>query len=246
MGRLGRLVSGGRMRAAKASRWLGMSPPVGRIDFGELRRTAPISGVFGYDRGQPIDRYYIESFLGRHAADVRGRVLEIGDDAYTRHFGGERVTTRDVLHVEEGNPKATFVGDLTAADHIPSDAFDCVILTQTLHLIYEPRRALETIHRMLRPGGVLLCTFPGISQIDRGEWGDTWFWGFTRASARRLFESVFPASSLAIETHGNVLSAIGFLHGIALEELTREELDHHDPHYQVIIAVRAVKPERAA
>src|SRR5688572_17693927 len=88
-------------------------PSVGTVRFGDLRRLAPISRRFGYDRGKPIDRVYIEQFLALHAGDVRGRTLEIGDDAYTRRFGGDRVALHDVLHVAEGNPKATFVGDLT-------------------------------------------------------------------------------------------------------------------------------------
>jgi SAM-dependent methyltransferase len=202
-----------------------------------------MSQSFGFNRGQPIDRYYIEHFLARHANDVRGRVLEIGDDLYTRRFGGDRVTTRDVLHVTQGNPGATIVGDLTCADHIPCDAFDCVILTQTLHLIYDVRAALNTLYRILKPGGVLLATFPGISQIDHYEWGNTWYWGFTTRSARRLFLEAFQADNVAVEAHGNVLAAIAFLHGLAVEEMRVEELDYRDRDYELLITARAVKAE---
>ena len=104
----------------------------GTVDFGQLRRLTPISREFGYDRGLPIDRYYIEQFLSTNASDIRGRVLEMGDDSYTRKFGADRVQQADVLHVVEGNPRATIVADLTCADHVPSDIFDCIILTQTL------------------------------------------------------------------------------------------------------------------
>ena len=103
-------------------------PPVGRVRFGSLRRLTPISRNFGWERGGPIDRYYIEEFLARHTEHIRGRVLEIQDASYTRRFGGERVSTSDVLSLEEGNPSATIISDLTCADHIPSDSFDCVIL----------------------------------------------------------------------------------------------------------------------
>jgi hypothetical protein len=114
-----------------------------------------------------------------------------------------------------------------------------------LHLIYDVRLALSTLHRILRPGGVLLTTFPGISQIDHYDWGESWYWAFTSLSARRLFEEVFPAKTLGIETHGNVLAATAFLQGIAVEELRKEELDHDDPDYQVTIAVRAIKEAEA-
>lgn len=217
------------------------TPGVGKVDFGDLKRVEPISRTWGYDRGRPVDRYYIENFLAEHANDIHGRTLEVGDDSYTRQFGGDRVATRDVLHVTEGNAGATIVADLASADHIPSNAFDCIILTQTLHLIYDTRAALRTLHRILKPGGVLLATFPGISQIDRYEWGESWYWGFTTRSARRLFDEVFPAENSEIRAHGNVLAAISFLHGLAEEELSREELDYRDPDYELLITVRAMK-----
>ena len=215
------------------------------MNFGSLRRVTPISRYWGFDRGTPIDRYYIEKFLGQHCRDVRGRVLEIGDDSYTCRFGGDRVTQRDILHVTPGNPQATIVGDLATADHIPSDAFDCIILTQTLQLIYDVRTAIATIHRILKPRGVVLATFPGISQTYDRDWGDSWYWNFTTLSGRRLFEEQFLKGNMEIETYGNVLSTISFLHGLAVEELTFEELDHHQPGYAVTIAVRAVKSETA-
>jgi len=216
-------------------------PKTGAIKFGDLRRLTPISRVFGFDRGTPIDRYYIEGFLARNSGDIRGRVLEVGDDSYTRRYGGERVNKIDVLHVTEGSPQATIIADLTKADHIPSESFDCIILTQTLHLIYDVHAAIETLHRILKPGGVLLATFPGISQIDHYEWGKTWYWAFTSLAARRMFGEAFSDSALSVETHGNVLAATSFLHGISVEELRKEELDFSDPDYEVTIAVRAVK-----
>jgi SAM-dependent methyltransferase len=208
-----------------------------------VNRLTPVDRKFGYDRGQPIDRYYIENFLAHQSGDIRGRVLEIGDDTYTRQYGGGRVEISDVLSVKEGNLRATIVADLARAEHIPSDTFDCVIFTQTLHLIYDVRSAIQTLYRILRPGGVLLATFPGISQIDKDyEWGD-WYWAFTTQSARRLFEAEFPAANLRIKAHGNVLAAISFLHGLAVEEVRKEELDYHDPNYEVLITLRAAKPE---
>lgn len=219
------------------------APPVGDVNFGSLRRLKPISRLWGYDRGCPVDRYYIENFLARYAADIRGRVLEIGDNTYTRQFGSDRVTHSDVLHVKEGNPQATIIGDLTSADHIPSAVFDCVILAQTLHLIYDVRAAIQTLYRVLKPGGILLATFPGsITQITDTQWASYWSWGFTNLSARRLFAEVFPAENIQVEAYGNVLTAISFLQGLAAEELSQEELDYCDPGYQVSLTVRAVKP----
>lgn len=215
--------------------------PTGMVDFGSFRRLGPISRQFGFDRGTPIDRYYIDRFLDQYAADIHGRVLEVGDDEYTRRFGAQRVRQSDVLHVTSGNPKATFVGDVTAAPNIPSDAFDCVLFLQTLHLIYDMRAAVRALHRILKRGGVLLATFPGISQKSTDEWGPYWQWGFTGSSAERLFGEFFSAQALTRHSYGNVLAATSILQGIVAEELTAAELDHFDPCYEVLIGIRAVK-----
>jgi len=231
------------------TKWKGVdyTPPVGWVRFGNLRRLTPFSREFGYDRGLPIDRYYIERFLAKNASDIRGQVLEVGDNAYTLRFAANRVTKSDVLHVTKGNSQATIVGDLTRADDIPSDSFDCVILTQTLQFISDAPAALRTVERILKPGGIVLATFSGISPISRY---DLEHWGhcaaFTSLSTRRLFEEVFPQDHVQITAYGNVLTAASFLYGMATEELRKEELDHLDPDYELMIAVRAVKPANEA
>ena len=215
-----------------------------QVHWGNLRRLAPFSRVFGLDRGLPIDRYYIENFLAQHAGDIQGNVLEFADNDYTLRFGGEKVARSEILQLTPDNPKATIVADITQANAIPSETFNCIICTQTLQFIYDVRVAIQTLHRILRPNGVLLVTFPGISQISRYDmdrWGD--YWRFTTVSALRIFEETFPASHVEVEAHGNVLAAVAFLHGVVAEELNRKELDYRDPDYEVLITVRAVKRE---
>ena len=224
-------------------------PPVDRVRFGNLRRLTPIGRWFGFDRGLPIDRYYIEGFLAHQAADIGGHVLEVGDARYTRMFGGNRVTKSDVLYatVGEPGPEVTIIADLTDAEHVPADTFDCIILTQTLLFIYDVRAAVKTLYRILKPGGVVLVTVPGITQIDHGGmeiWGH--YWGFTVQSAQRLFEEFFPTASITVESRGNVLAASAFLYGLATHELRQDELDYHDADYQVNITIRAMKPRATA
>jgi hypothetical protein len=213
-----------------------------RVNLGDLRRVTPISRIFGYDRGRPIDRYYIERFLLNNACDIRGHVLEFGDDAYTRQFGGDRVTRSDVLRAKQGNPQATIIADLSAAEHITTETFDCIICTQVLMYIYHIGTAIRTLQRILKPSGVLLATFPGISQISRNDmdqWGE--YWRLTTLSAKRLFEEAFAAENVVVQAHGNVLAAAAFLYGLAVDELQTEELDYFDPDYELSIMVRAVK-----
>jgi glycosyltransferase involved in cell wall biosynthesis len=218
-------------------------PPPGWVRLGHLRTVTPINRQFGFGRGLPVDRYYIERFLATHAADICGRVLEIGDDTYARRFGGSQVTRVDVLHVTGGEPGVTIVADLTAAAEIPSATFDCVILTQTLQFVYDVPAAIATVERILRPGGVVLATVPGISQISRYDmdhFGQ--FWSFTTVSVRRLFATSFPTTAIRVEAYGNVLAAVALLHGLAYQEIGTTALNQGDRDYQVTIAVRAVKP----
>jgi SAM-dependent methyltransferase len=218
-------------------------PPVGRVRLGDFDRVDPVDRYFGFSRGLPVDRYYIEAFLERHAGDVRGCVLEIKDNAYTVRYGGERVTRSDVLDIDQGNPRATIVADLARAGSVASDSFDCVLLTQTLQLVYDVPAALRTVYRILKPGGVVLATLPGITKLDRET---AWYWSFTENSARRLFEDSFSSGNVQIGVHGNVLAATAFLQGLAAEEMDRHDLDVRDPEYPVTITARARKPQQIA
>jgi glycosyltransferase involved in cell wall biosynthesis len=212
-----------------------------KINLGDLDRTTPFSTQFGYDRGGPLDRYYIENFLNENSFQIKGRALEIGDNIYTLKFGGNKLEKSDILHVDESNKQATYIGDLSNAPHLPSESFDCIILTQTLHLIYDYKAAIETCYRVLKPGGTLLLTVPGISHIAQDQWSKYWLWSFTDAALQRIMQEHFSEDNITIKTYGNVLVASAFLYGMGLPELKKEQLDYHDPHYQVIITVKAIK-----
>lgn len=230
-----------RRRVKATTRTVRRRPRRGHVDFGDLGGTAPISRTFGYDRGAPIDRWYIEGFLAEHSPDIRGRVLEVAERTYTQRFGGERVTKSEVLHVEEGHD-ATIVGDLSTGSGIPVAAFDAILLTQTLHCIYEVRSAIAVLHRALVPGGVLLVTAPGISQLSRYDadrWGE--FWRFTRHSLERLLAEQFGATNVHVGTHGNVKAAIAMLNGLAQEDLLSRDLEATDPDYELVLTARAVR-----
>jgi SAM-dependent methyltransferase len=229
-----------RRRLSRMAVW----PPVGWIRFGQLRRIKPVTRDYGNSRGLEIDRYYIEKFLSEHAMDIHGHVLEIKHNTYTLKYGENRVTKSDVLHKVEGNPDATIIADLSNAGHLPSNTFDTIIFTQTLQFIYDIHSTVATLYRLLKPGGILLATASGMAQISREDfelWGE--YWRFTSLSARLLFEEVFPKQNIIVRSHGNVLAAISFLEGLAAEDLKKRELDVVDPNYEILITVRAVKPE---
>ena len=209
-------------------------------NLGELRRTTPFT-TWGSSRGGPIDRIYIGQFIEQHAADIRGRALEIAGDEYISRFGTD-VQQTDILDVLESNPRATIVADLADAQVIPDDTFDCVIVTQVLLLVEDIRAALATCHRILVPGGVLLATTPGITRIAPieskvfGQW-----WHLTSTSAKSLAEEAFGSGNVEVQTYGNVLAAAGFLYGLGAWDVSPEELAVHDPAFEMIIGIRAVK-----
>lgn len=252
-----------RIRAPRAVKWLlprrarralmrqvklwSAWPRIGRVDFGDLRRPWPICNDWGFSRGTPIDRYYTSRFVSRHARDIRGRILEVGTNELTMRYRGMRVTHSDVLHVVDTVPPVTIVGDLTTGTGIPAETFDCVIATQTLQFIYDVHAVVRTLHRILKPAGVVLLTVPGITRIsleDMERWGQ--YWSFTSRSARQLFEEAFPREAIHVETYGNVCAATAFLQGVAAEELTEGELDHADRLYEMLVCVRAVKPAKGS
>jgi SAM-dependent methyltransferase len=202
--------------------------------------TKPLSSEWGFDRGTPIDRYYIEGFLEAHAADIRGRVLEVKNTDYTRRFGRD-VQHSDVLDIDANNPLATLVGDLSLPEQFLESQFDCFVLTQTMQFIYDARAVVASAHRLLGPGGVLLVTVPVLSRIAPRYGPTTEFWRFTAASCARLFGDAFGAANVEVRTHGNVLAATAFLYGATVEEIPRAKLDVNDPFFPVIVSVRATR-----
>lgn len=244
--RLARRMLPQQTRAAvvEAQRKYGLQwPRTGTVRFGDLRRTAPISRIFGMDRGRAIDRYYIEKFLEANAGRIRGRALELGDATYIKRYG-TGVTKIDVLHVVEGNPDATIIADLTNADHIPSDAFDCIIFTQALQMIYDMKAAMATLYRILKPGGAILMTTHGTSKIarrlGRDDWGE--YWRLTAQGVNALVMDAAPGAALTIKSYGNVLSASAFLYGLSAEDLKASELDVDDDDFEVILSAVIQKP----
>lgn len=218
--------------------------PAGRttVAMGDFDRVTPLSEVWGLDRGHPIDRYYIESFLSRRAADVRGAVLEVKDAGYTRRFGGDQVESSDVIDIDRANPRATIVGDLTDDAALPRGRFDCVILTQTLSAIYAAGAALATCWRSLAPDGVLLCTVSSLNRVSCEPGGeDNDYWRFTPAALRLLIEQHCPGAEVTIEPLGNVFACTAFLYGLALHEVPAHMLEAADARFPLVTAARIVK-----
>ena len=217
----------------------------GALDWGDLKRADPISRNWGYDRGTPIDRHYIEEFLASCSSDIAGSVLEVQERDFTQRFGGSRVTRSEIVDLDDGNPRATIVTDLRDAAGVDGEQFDCVILTQTVHVIDDMRAVLTECHRLLKPGAVLLATLPCASRVclEYGDDGD--LWRLTAAGARALFEPIFGPSNVMTTSYGSVLTNLAFQHGLACEELTADDFEARDPYHPLLVGVRARKSSPA-
>jgi len=205
-----------------------------------LSSPKPLSDWYGFDRGTPLDRFYIESFLEKHQAHIQGICLELQDDTYTKRFGQARATKSDVLDINKNNKKATIIADLRNMTKTPPDSYDCIILTQVLQFIDLPSKALGECWRILKPGGVLLTTLPSISRIDCQSGIEEDYWRFTKAGAKVIF-STQDWKQLQIESHGNCRSGLYFLAGVSKEEASSYSLNSHDENFPLIISVFAQK-----
>lgn len=210
-----------------------------------LRRTQkPLSAHYGTERGTPIDRYYVDQFVRRHSDDLRGIALEVGGANYLTRFGGRRsLTAIDVLDIDPGNDAATVIGDLRRLDAIADGAYDCVLLVQVLSFIDDVVAAVAEAARIVRPGGTLLVTVPGMAPLDPEAPPGLESWRFTKNSLHFLFRAHFDDRDLEITSWGNVRAGVGIWVGMAQEDFRARDLDPVDERYPCVLTVRAVKPQ---
>jgi SAM-dependent methyltransferase len=200
----------------------------------------PASRAFGAERGQPIHRYYVDRFIAGHAGRIQGRCLEFHDPGYVMRFGGNRPTHVEVVDLNEDNPHATIVVDLTKPNALGSGMFDCIVCVHVLHLVYKADLVAKELYRLLAPGGALLIAVPGTSMIDPA-W--TEYRRFTGLGIRTLLGQFFAPADIVVETYGNSLAAAAEMRGLAAEELAPWELCAHDELFQVEVCAVAVKPD---
>lgn len=200
------------------------------------RSLRPISVKFGFDRGKPIDRYYIEKFLEENKKFIKGRSLEIVDNKYSVKYGGSNVVKSDVLDMFP-TKIANIHGNLKNLKRIvKDDTYDCLIITHTFGMIDDYDAAIKECYRILKPGGSLLVTVSSFSPTHDIEHN---FWRFTTASAKLVFGKYF--KDMKVKSYGNVFSGQCFWVGLAMEDLTQRELDYNDPSYPCIVTVWAKK-----
>jgi SAM-dependent methyltransferase len=213
-----------------------------RPRWGNLRRHRPFSDRYGFDRGTPIDRYYIDRFIAAHHTHIRGRVLEVADGRYTDQHRAA-VTRLDILDIDPRNDLATIIADLDDADSLPADTFDCIVFTQTLHYVSNMDTAMTNVWNSLAPGGVVLVTASAASKIDHNL-SDHDAWRLLPIGLSHLMERTCSGADVTVSAKGNLVAILGFLLGVAAEELSAADLATDDPHYPLISCGIARKPSR--
>lgn len=202
------------------------------------KNVEPLSYKFGFDRGTPITRYYIEKFLNSNKTYIKGRVLEIHDSKYTKKYGGKNVTQADALDIDTGNRLANIFGDLRNLRNVKTGTYDCLIVTQTFGMIDDYEAAVKECHRILKKGGVLLGTAVSMGPMGNPKYS---YWRFTAAAVKFVFGRHFGDRGLFIQSYGNALAGQASWVGIAREELKDDELDYHDSRFPLLIGFRAKK-----
>jgi SAM-dependent methyltransferase len=239
-GRLWRLLPE-RLRRdlLRTRRWLRRNRPGRRVWWGNIRRRAPFSTEFALERGLPVDRHYIAEFLGTHARDIHGDVMEMSRSTYTSAYG-TAISSTTIVDIDRTNEQATHYGDLCEPGSLPGSAFDSIVLTQTIQYLGALDVAVENLWQSLRPGGVLLITAPALARDDPVG-GD--FWRFTPAGLlQALGDRLPPQAEITVTGYGNAVGATAQVLATSVEDVGAKHLVRHDPAYPVIVGARVAKP----
>ena len=217
--------------------------PKRKLVFIDIGRLKPISNKFGFDRGIPVDRYYIDSFLDANKNFITGQIVEVSEKFYSEKYHSGENDIISILTYNQNLSELSIFCDLSKPETIPESYANCFICTQTLNFIYDIENSIYSCHKLLKRDGVFLGTVSGLSQIsnyDMERWGD--YWRFTTLSTQKLFEKYFGVGNVQVFTYGNLSASICLLQGISVNDLPNNDfLDEIDDRYQVIIGIKAFK-----
>ncbi len=195
----------------------------------------PISTIYGFDRGMPVDRFYIEKFIETQKKSIRGRVVEIVDDKYIRMFGKDQVTKADVIDLFP-TKLANIHADLRNMPQVKSNTYDCVVITQTYNVMDDFESGIKEVSRILKPGGVVLVTVPVLSP----GWNlKVNFWRFGEKGLKSVFGKYF--KTVKVQGLGNQKACEYFWVGMATNDMTKMELEKQDDKYPLIYGVVGIK-----
>lgn len=189
--------------------------------------------------GGPLEAFEVwcRRLRARDIARLRlpGRILDVGCGrgimlSCLRDVGweatGTEVSDTAADHARERLGLQIYTDDLPELPFAKGH-FDVVSMYHTLEHLLEPRRALESAHRLLRPGGLLVVAVPNVESLEAALAGPGWFHldvprhivHFSTRTLRRLLEELgfrvrrIKRFSLEYGPYGmaqSLLNALGF------------------------------------
>ena len=146
----------------------------------------------------------------------------------------------DVRYVKAGGISRAATPPLTTARRTRGS------LTARLDASEDP----EDVYRVWVPAQrVVRFASAAAQDVDLDVWRPTTASVLVEGAARRRFllgsstRRGSGAERVTVRAYGNVFAAVALLHGLAQEDLQLDKLEPHDPDYEVLITVRAVKQE---
>jgi hypothetical protein len=201
------------------------------------------SNDFGWTRGTPIDRFYLQQFFKDNRSFIKGDSLEFGEDTYTKLYGlGVTQSGIFTSDLDEKQKEGMIAGDISKSETLPSDKYDCIICTNVLNFIYDIHASVEGLYLMLKPGGICLVSIAGysshVSRYDMNRWGD--YWRLSDKAAVRMFEEAgFIIDE--VKTFGNAYAAVAQMYGYCAEDVDVSRLTTIHPDHQMLITMRIRK-----
>ena len=119
----------------------------------------------------------------RKRLDINGKVLEIGSYDVNGNLNAELAGCDHVRLDMRDGPNV----DVVANSHdmpFPDDTFDAVISVDTFEHDNAFWITMEEIHRVIKPGGVILICVPTIGFVLHGHPDD--YWRFTESAMKEL------------------------------------------------------------
>jgi SAM-dependent methyltransferase len=220
---------------ADLARWGFLVPSRGKVNWGSLGAYVPISTGFGFERGTPIDRYYLNRFIEEVRSQVRGVVIEIGGSLNNRtvynFVNAREYHAMDLIQ----RPDVDIVGNAEDPAAFPASSIDSVIAFNVLEHCREPWVVIDNALLWLKPGGALFCMVPNAQRIHKMP-GDYW-----RPLPQAVSWMLRRFSTHQLRVYGNPIALVASFMGIASEEVPRRDLDFFNPDYPVATCAVAIK-----
>jgi 2-polyprenyl-3-methyl-5-hydroxy-6-metoxy-1,4-benzoquinol methylase len=184
--------------------------------FRPAARSAPLRQRLVARQLESIDRLKVRRVLAACPLDSRSRVLDVGCNvgsflAALRDRTGCAVVGLEPAPTPAGYARERFGLDVRegcleeVADALAPASFDVITLWHVLEHLRAPRRELQIIHALLKPGGTLIVEVPNFADPLRRLFGSSWAYvdvprhliHFTPRTLRKILEDAgFGVSAL--------------------------------------------------